>query len=61
MTLIKNNIWILKALTTHCEQDDDNQMTLNIHGTKVAMRVDLNKLRDAVSFVNGPVKETISN
>jgi len=55
--MLENKLSVLKALNTTVEGDSDERMTLNIQGTGKAIRIDLNKLKEAVSFLDNSVGE----
>jgi len=55
--MLENKLSVLKALNTTVEGDSDERMTLNIQGTGKAIRIDLNKLKEAVSFLDTSVGE----
>ena len=54
---LENKLNVLKSLNTTVEGDDESKMTLNIQGTNKAMVVDLNKLKEAVTFLDNSVDE----
>jgi len=55
--MLENKLSVLKALNTTVEGDSDERMTLNIQGTGKAIRIDLTKLKEAVSFLDNSVGE----
>lgn len=55
--MLENKLSVLKALNTTVEGDSDERMTLNIQGTGKAIRIDLTKLKEAVSFLDNTVGE----
>lgn len=59
--MLENKLSVLKALNTTVEGDSDERMTLNIQGTGKAIRIDLTKLKDAVSFLDNTVAEKSAN
>lgn len=56
-TMLENKLNVLKSLNTTVEGDDDSTLTFNIQGTKKAVRIDLAKLRDAITFLDNSVEE----
>lgn len=55
--MLENKLSVLQALNTTVEGDSDERMTLNVQGTGKAIQIDLNKLKEAVSFVDNTVAE----
>lgn len=55
--MLENKLSVLKALNTTVEGDSDERMTLNIQGTGKAIRIDLAKLKEAVTFLDNSVGE----
>jgi len=55
--MLENKLSVLQALNTTVEGDNDERMTLNVQGTGKAIQIDLNKLKEAVSFVDNTVAE----
>jgi len=55
--MLENKLSVLKALNTTVEGDSDERMTLNIQGTGKAIRIDLVKLKEAVTFLDNSVGE----
>ena len=55
--MLENKLSVLQALNTTVEGDSDERMTLNIQGTGKAIQIDLNKLKDAVKFIDNTVAE----
>lgn len=55
--MLENKLNVLKSLNTTVEGDDDKTMTLNVQGTNKAIRIDLVKLKDAVTFLDSSVDE----
>jgi predicted amidohydrolase YtcJ len=54
---LENKLSVLKSLNTTVEGDDEKSMTLNIQGTNKAIKIDLVKLKDAVTFLDNSVEE----
>ena len=54
---LEHKLSVLKSLNTTVEGDDDKVMTLNVQGTTKAVRIDLVKLKEAVTFLDSSVEE----
>ena len=54
---LENKLKILKSLNIHVESDDPNKITLNINGSNKAIQIDLEKLRDSITFLDNQVVE----
>lgn len=54
---LEHKLSVLKSLNTTVEGDDDKVMTLNVQGTTKAVRIDLTKLKEAVTFLDSSVEE----
>lgn len=55
--MLVNKLTVLKSLNTTVEGDNDEKLTFNVQGTKRAVRVDLAKLREAITFTDNAAEE----
>jgi P2-related tail formation protein len=55
--MLENKLLVLKSLNTTVEGDSDSQLTFNVQGTNKAVKIDLEKLKEAITFVDGVVEE----
>lgn len=55
--MLENKLLILKALNTTVEGDNDEKLTFNVQGTKKAIQIDMNKLKEAITFLDNSVEE----
>ena len=55
--MLENKLSVLKSLNTTVEGDNDEKLTFNIQGTKKAVQIDLNKLKEAITFLDNSVEE----
>ena len=55
--MLENKLSVLKALNTTVEGDSDERLTFNIQGTQKAIQIDLNKLKEAITFLDTTVEE----
>ena len=47
---LENKVAVLKAMNTTVEGDSDDRITFNVQGTTKAIRIDMVKLREAITF-----------
>ena len=55
--MLENKLQVLKALNTTVDGDSDEKLTFNVQGTKKAIQIDMNKLREAITFLDNSVEE----
>ena len=55
--MLENKLAVLKALNTTVEGDNEEKLTFNVQGTNKAVQIDLNKLKEAITFIDSPVSE----
>jgi len=56
--VLENKLQILQALNIQVEsQEDKNKITLNVMGSSKSIEVDLDKLREAITFKDSQVEE----
>lgn len=55
--MLENKLSVLKALNTTVDGDSDEKLTFNVQGTKKAVQIDLNKLKEAITFLDNSVEE----
>lgn len=55
--MLENKLMVLKSLNTTVEGDSDEQLTFNVQGTNKAVKIDLKKLQEAITFMDGNVDE----
>jgi len=48
--MLETKMQVLKAMNTTVEGDSDDRITFNIHGTTKAVRIDMAKLKEAITF-----------
>ena len=48
--MLETKMTVLKAMNTTVEGDSDERITFNVQGTKKAIRIDMNKLKEAITF-----------
>lgn len=54
---LESKLKVLTALNTTVEGDTDEQLTFNIQGTNKAVRIDLNKMKESITFLDKSVDE----
>lgn len=60
--MLENKLEVLKALNINVESSEDqNKITLNIHGSSKSIEVDLIKLREAITVLDKKVEEKEAN
>ena len=55
--MLENKLEVLKALNTTVEGDNEDKLTFNVQGTNKAVQIDLKKLKEAITFIDGNVEE----
>ena len=55
--MLENKLSVLKALNTTVDGDNDERLTFNVQGTQKAVQIDLNKLKEAITFLDTSVEE----
>lgn len=55
--MLENKLEVLKALNTTVEGDNEEKLTFNVQGTNKAVQIDLKKLKEAITFIDGAVEE----
>ena len=55
--MLENKLEVLKALNTTVEGDNEDKLTFNVQGTNKAVQIDLKKLKEAITFIDGSVEE----
>lgn len=56
-SMLENKLNVLKALNTTVEGDSEDKLTFNVQGTSKAVQIDLKKLKEAITFIDGAVEE----
>lgn len=56
--MLESKLAILHALNINIDSGDDNKITLNVKGSKKAIQIDINKLKEAITVVDTQVEET---
>merc|ERR1711912_85205 len=55
--MLENKLEVLKSLNTTVEGDNEEKLTFNVQGTSKAVQIDLKKLKEAITFIDGAVEE----
>lgn len=55
--MLENKLNVLKALNTTVDGDNEKKLTFNVQGTNKAIQIDLDKLKDAITFLDNSVDE----
>jgi hypothetical protein len=48
--MLETKMTVLKAMNTTVEGDSDDRITFNVQGTNKAIRIDMKKLKEAITF-----------
>lgn len=54
--MLETKMAVLKAMNTTVEGDSDDRITFNVQGTNKAIRIDMKKLKEAITFENTVVE-----
>ena len=55
--MLENKLEVLKSLNTTVEGDNEDKLTFNVQGSNKAVCIDLKKLKEAITFIDGAVEE----